>query len=181
MLVLVDVQTELTRTLRIWSLLIHSPYCLNVTYFINQYQMTFQSNITISKLEQLTSVVKVIFGFCFNSLIINVFQLINNNGERTIQLTSFYIMAAQIYQIIYKAGGQILFSNLNNLYKKTFGKALIPADYDFNSLEDLLSSLSFLILIRGGRKKMSLILNRKLNGLFLKKFCEVQMRYFFLF
>lgn len=77
-------------------------------------------------------------------------------------------MAAQIYQIIYKAGGQILFSNLDNLYRRTFGKALIPADYDFSSLEDLLSSLNFLILIRGGRKKMSLVLNRKLHGRLLE-------------
>ena len=59
--VLVDTELQNDLVMRTWAILLQEPYCLNLSIFKNRYKYRYYCNITISKLEKMTHVVKVQF------------------------------------------------------------------------------------------------------------------------
>lgn len=71
-----------------------------------------------------------------------------------------------MYNVIYRSGGQVGYSNLENLYKRTYNKEICYSTVDAKSMDDLISRLNFMVLIRGSRKKTNVVLNQKLAGMY---------------
>ncbi|KAI4457150.1 limkain b lkap [Holotrichia oblita] len=93
---------------------------------------------------------------CFKSYFINT-------SEDTVSLTPLYIIAAQLYDIIYNTGGQLRYSELENAYKRHYGKEISYSNLNIKSMDDLITHLSFMLLIRGSGKKTNVILKLKLT------------------
>lgn len=61
-------ETRNTMAVEIWSLLIDSPYYLEVSTFCNKFQLKFERNITMLQLKEFSSVVEVIVTHFINTL-----------------------------------------------------------------------------------------------------------------
>ncbi|KAK9739278.1 MARF1 LOTUS domain [Popillia japonica] len=145
LLVLVHPHCLGTVSMRVWGLLLQSPHRLSLSTIMFRYRFYFQRDITLCMLEQLTDIVKI------------------NVSEDTVSLTPLYIIAAQLYDIIYKAGGQLRYSELENAYKRHYGKEISYTNLNVKSMDDLITHLSFMLLIRGSGKKTNVILKLKLT------------------
>ncbi|XP_025836484.1 meiosis regulator and mRNA stability factor 1 isoform X1 [Agrilus planipennis] len=132
--------------IRVWSLLLNPPHCLKISAFIQGYRVRFHSTLSMSKLEQLNSIVK----------------LSSDSNETMVTLTPLYVLAAQIYHILQENKGLIPLNNLSGLYAKKYGRPLKCTDYNFHSMEGLLNELNFVAVLRKSRRKCSLVLNKEL-------------------
>ncbi|KRT80036.1 hypothetical protein AMK59_7328, partial [Oryctes borbonicus] len=144
LLVLAHAESNDTISMRIWCLLLQAPHWLTLSTLVSQYRIKYQSNISVTKLEQLPHIINI------------------NTAENRVSLTPFYLLAAQLYNIIYRSGGQVNYSNLENLYKRFYNKEISYISLKVKSMEELISHLSFMLLIRGSKKKTNIVLNQKL-------------------
>ncbi|KAK4874882.1 hypothetical protein RN001_014242 [Aquatica leii] len=135
-----------TLEIRVWSLLLNPPHTCSIRKFIFDYRVRFLGTLSITKLEQLKTVV-----------------VMTNNGTETILfLTPLYILAARLYHLLFVNGGCILLCDVANIYFKKFGIPLSPCDYGMNSFEDLLWQMSFAVTLKGSGKQLSIVLNKDL-------------------
>lgn len=134
-------------TVRFWSILTKPLYSLPMSNFINKYNVQYNATVTKEQIEQMTDVV----------------DLKKTKGiDYYVELKKFFILAWEIYHIIYDNGGTVFFNQLENKYRKKLGRTLNIAEFNYSTLEELIGDLQFLLIIRGTRKRMSLILNEKL-------------------
>lgn len=131
--------------IRTWVLLLKPPYCKDASTFKYEYRSRFNSDFSPSHLQQLNDVVCI------------------SQDATYISLSDTYILAAQLYHLLYTNGGSILFNNLERLYGQCFGNTLKLSDFDIHSVDDLCKKFKFLFFVCG-YKKTVLALNRNLAG-----------------
>ncbi|XP_018577487.1 meiosis regulator and mRNA stability factor 1 [Anoplophora glabripennis] len=133
-----------TLRVRSWALLLNPPHSKNVVTFRYEYQCRYNSNFSIEGLHQIGNVISI------------------SNDTNIISLTVLYILAAQIYHIIYNNGGSVLYNNLEKLYFETFGKPLKLSNYHIYSVDEFYNNFNLLFFIRGSKKKSVVVLHRNL-------------------
>ncbi|KAK5640693.1 hypothetical protein RI129_009240 [Pyrocoelia pectoralis] len=145
LLAITDVDIS-TLEMRVWGLLLQPPHMSTITKFIYDYRVRFLGTLPMTKLEQLKSVI-----------------LMSNNGTETfVFLTPYYILAAQLYHLLFVNGGCINLSDINNIYFRKFGNYLYASDYGLNCLEDLIKQMSFAVTLARNGKQLNVILNKNL-------------------
>lgn len=158
-----------TLRVRSWALLLNPPHCKDLVTFRYEYQCHYNSNFSIEGLHQIGNVISVRFNlsnFYDNRyIIVQFFQI--SNDTNIISLTVLYILAAQIYHIIYNNGGSVLYNNLEKLYFETFGKPLKLSNYNIYSVDEFYNNFNLLFFIRGSKKKSIVVLHRNLAGIVL--------------
>ncbi|KAF5280789.1 hypothetical protein FQA39_LY17970 [Lamprigera yunnana] len=144
-LMVTDVDVR-TLEIRVWSLLLDPPYMCSITKFIYDYRIRFFNTLSITKIEQLKTVI-----------------VMKNNGTETLLfLTPFYILAARLYHLLFVNGGCALLCTIGDIYRRKFGTSLSPLDYGIDSLENLFQQMSFSFTIKKNGKQINIILNQGL-------------------
>lgn len=133
--------------MRVWGLLLQPPHMSTITKFIYDYRVRFLGTLPITKLEQLKSVI----------------VMSNNGAETFVCLTPYYILAAQLYHLMFVNGGCIPLADVNKIYFRKFGSYLYASDYGLNCLEDLFKQMSFALTIVTSGKQLNVVLNEKLS------------------
>ncbi|XP_044272582.1 meiosis regulator and mRNA stability factor 1 [Tribolium madens] len=146
LVVTVDVGFIAVAKIRIWAILVKPPYRKEFSNFKYEYQWKYNSDININDLKQLRNVVTL---------------SVENDGIY-IALTDLYVIAAELYHILYIIGGSILFDNLRRLYYEFFGKNIRLSDFKINTIDQLYEQFDFLFFICGYNKSV-LALNRNLG------------------
>jgi hypothetical protein len=147
LLVAVDNDFISVMKVRTWSLLLKSPHCKDFSTFKYEYQSRYNSDVSLNDLKQLRNVVSLSVG----------------NDANYIALTDLYVLAAQLYHVLYINGGSILFNNIERLYTQAFGKNIRLSEFNINSVDELYEQFDFLFFICGYKKSV-LALNRNLAG-----------------
>jgi meiosis arrest female protein 1 len=145
LLVAVDNDFISVMKVRTWSLLLKSPHCKDFSTFKYEYQSRYNSDVSLNNLKQLRNVVSLSVG----------------NDANYIALTDLYVLAAQLYHVLYINGGSILFNNIERLYTQAFGKNIRLSEFNINSVDELYEQFDFLFFICGYKKSV-LALNRNL-------------------
>lgn len=91
-------------------------------------------------------------------------QLSTSNDTNYISLTPLYVLAAQLYHVIYSNGGSVLYSNLDKVYQEMYGKPLKFSTYQIRSEEDFYNYFNLIFHIRYTRKKSVVFLHKHLSG-----------------
>lgn len=98
---------------------------------------------------------------------INIFiilQLSTSNDTNYISLTPLYVLAAQLYHVIYKNGGNVLYINLEKAYLEMYGKPVKLSSYQLRSVDDFYNYFNLMFYIRENKKKSVVMLNKYLAG-----------------
>ncbi|KAG5876129.1 hypothetical protein JTB14_007536 [Gonioctena quinquepunctata] len=147
LLVAIDVDTiPNTLKVRSWALLLKPSHCMDMNTFRYEYQSRYNSSFTMDSLHQIG----------------NVISISSSNDTSFISLTAFYILAAQLYHIIYNSGGSVPYYNLEKLYYDSYGKTLKLSNYQIFTVDEFYNHFSLLFFIRGSKKKSIVMLNRNL-------------------
>ncbi|XP_072396076.1 meiosis regulator and mRNA stability factor 1 [Diabrotica undecimpunctata] len=147
LLVAIEVDTiPSVLTVRSWALLLKSPHCLDLSTFRYEYQSRYNSSFSMDGLQQIG----------------NVISLSLNNDANYISLTNLYVLAAQLYHVLYKNGGSALYCNIEKLYQDFYGKALKLSSYQIYSIDDFYNHYNLMFFIRSSKKKTVVVLNRNL-------------------
>nr|XP_008196767.1 PREDICTED: meiosis arrest female protein 1 isoform X2 [Tribolium castaneum] len=145
LVVAVDANFLAVAKIRVWAILLKAPYRKEFSNFKYEYQSRYNSDIGINDLKQLRTIVTL---------------SVDNDGIY-IALTDLYVIAAQLYHLLYTNGGSILFTNLPRLYYQAFGKNVRLSEYKINTIDQLYEQFDFLFFICGYKKSV-LALNRNL-------------------
>ncbi|XP_063916773.1 meiosis regulator and mRNA stability factor 1 isoform X1 [Zophobas morio] len=145
LLISIDSDVPSAIKVRAWALLLKPPYCKDIATFRYEYQSRYNSDISINELQQLRNVISV-------SVV---------NDANYIALTDMYVLAAQLYHVLYVNGGSVLFNKLERLFSKAFNKTIKLSDYNINTVDELYEQFDFLFFVCGYKKSV-LALNRNL-------------------
>ncbi|KAJ8976619.1 hypothetical protein NQ317_017449 [Molorchus minor] len=121
LLVAIDMDTiPNTLKLRSWAILLDPPHCKDLATFRYEYQTRYNSNFSIETLQESG----------------NVITISTTNNTDFVSLTVLYILAAQLYHIVYNHNGSILYNNIEKLYYETYGKPLKLSSYHMYSVDE---------------------------------------------
>ncbi|XP_074027472.1 meiosis regulator and mRNA stability factor 1-like protein isoform X2 [Leptinotarsa decemlineata] len=147
LLVAIDVDTTPnTLKVRSWALLLKPPHYMDFNTFCYEYQSRYNSSFTVDSLQQIE----------------NVISISSSNDTSYISLTPLFVLAAQLYHVIYNSGGSVPYFNLDKLYYDFYGNALKLSNYQIYSVDEFYNYFSLLFFIRGSKKKSIVMLNRNL-------------------
>lgn len=93
-----------------------------------------------------------------------MFQISKQNNDICVSLSPLYVLIAELYKVLYDCGGQMLYKKLSFMYRQTFSKELNVANFNMDSVHDLISQFSWLFVLKGNKRKMRIALNKKLAG-----------------
>lgn len=79
-------------------------------------------------------------------------------------MTDLYILAAQLYHVVYNNGGTALFVNLEKLYQDYYGTPLKLSSFQIFSIDEFYFDFDLMFFIKGSKKKGVVVLNRNLAG-----------------
>ncbi|KAJ8946869.1 hypothetical protein NQ318_006779 [Aromia moschata] len=144
LLVAIDMDT-IPNTLRLkcWALLLDPPHCKDLVTFRYEYQLQYNSNFSLESFKEIGNVTSV-------------------NNTDFISLTALYILAAQLYHVLYSKGGSVPYNNLEKLYSETYGKTLKFSNYNIYSVDEFYNHFSLFFSIKGSKKKSVVTLNHNL-------------------
>ncbi|CAG9812530.1 unnamed protein product [Phaedon cochleariae] len=147
LLVAIDVDTiPNTLKIRSWALLLKPPHCMELNTFRFEYQSRYNSSFTMDSLQHIG----------------NVVSISSSNESNYISLTSLYIVAAQLYHVIYSNSGNVPYYNLEKAYYDYYGKPLKLSNYQIFSVDEFYNHFNLLFFIRGSKKKSTVMLHRNL-------------------
>ncbi|XP_044758548.1 meiosis regulator and mRNA stability factor 1 isoform X2 [Coccinella septempunctata] len=118
---------------RAWSILLEPPYCKEYAFFKIEYHTKYNSHWTVENLNELKNVLSISY----------------SNNKNYISLTRQYVLAAQLYQVLYNNGGQIVYNELERGLFACYGNEIKLEDYNIHSPNDLMKCFNFLIFLRG--------------------------------
>lgn len=93
------------------------------------------------------------------------FQITNRTTETVLSLTPVYILVSELYTVLYNCGGQVLYSNLEDIYKKAYNKSLDVSHFGYPSIADFFNAFKKFFILKSYKRKLQLILNKELAGL----------------
>lgn len=67
-----------------------------------------------------------------------------------------------MYRLLMMSDGRLLLTSLEAAYLRLFGVAIQPAIYGYQSVTELLTSISHTVLIKGKLPKRYIVLNKEL-------------------
>lgn len=67
-----------------------------------------------------------------------------------------------MYRLLLLSDGQLLLTSLEATYLRIFGTAIQPAIYGYQSVMELLTSISHTVIIKGKPPKRYIVLNKEL-------------------
>ncbi|XP_056643206.1 meiosis regulator and mRNA stability factor 1 [Diorhabda sublineata] len=133
-------------TIRCWALLLKPPHYMDMDTFRYEYQSRYNSSFSLDGLQQIG----------------NVISVSSNDDSNYISLTNLYILAAQLYHVIYKNGGSVLYFNLEKLYQEHYGKVLKFSSYQIYTVADFYNHFNLMFFIKSRKMKSIVLLNRNL-------------------
>lgn len=92
------------------------------------------------------------------------FQIRNRTSDTLLTLTPTYVFISELYTILYNCGGQVLYSNLEDIYRKTHNKNLDVSHLNCTSVADFLQTFKSFFVLKGNKRKLQLMLNKQLAG-----------------
>lgn len=81
-----------------------------------------------------------------------------------ISLTPLYVLAAQLYHMLYDHGGSMVYNNLEKAYQDKYGKPLKLSNFQIRSVGDFQNYYNLMFCIRDNNKKNVVVLNKYLAG-----------------
>ncbi|KAL3273484.1 hypothetical protein HHI36_014925 [Cryptolaemus montrouzieri] len=132
---------------RAWSLLLEPPYCKEASFFKHEFETKYNTHLTVENFDELKNVLSVSY----------------SNNTNYISLTRMYVLAAQLYQVLFNNGGHIFYSDLEKCLLSCYGNAIKLEDYNIHSVNDLVKCFGFLIFFRGNSSNQLISLNKKLS------------------
>ncbi|KAK9887694.1 hypothetical protein WA026_000015 [Henosepilachna vigintioctopunctata] len=132
---------------RAWSLLLEPPYCKEVSFFLHEYHAKYNSNLTVENLNELKNTISVSY----------------SNNINYISLTRLYVLAAQLYHVLYNNGGHVLYNDLERCLFACYGNQIKLEDYNIHSATDLVQCFNFLIFLRGSAPNRLISFNKQLE------------------
>lgn len=152
LLVAIDVDTiPSVLIVRCWGLLLKQPHCMDLNTFRYEYQSRYNSSFSIDSLQQIGKVISISV----------------TNDINYISLTDLYILAAQLYHVVYNNGGTALFVNLEKLYQDYYGTPLKLSSFQIFSIDEFYFDFDLMFFIKGSKKKGVVVLNRNLAENFI--------------
>lgn len=133
-------------SMRFLAVLLKPVHILPLKNFITRYSVMFNTPINRDVLEK-------------NHEAIDIKR---SSNEDYVALKPFYILASNIYHVLFENGGTISLNQLEYKYKSMFNKPLCALNYNYNSIEELIADMKFLISIRYTKRRVSLILKETL-------------------
>lgn len=141
LLVMVNSDAESDLAIRVWTVMRNPPYSMSISSFMRDYQARYNVCVKVQNLEKLKSVI----------------EISGRTTETCLTLTSWYILASELYNILCDCGGQMAFADLQAVYKRTWNKSL-----DVKSVVDLVQVLKDYFCIHKGKWNLELGLGEKL-------------------
>ncbi|XP_076269320.1 meiosis regulator and mRNA stability factor 1-like protein isoform X12 [Rhynchophorus ferrugineus] len=132
---------------RCWALLLDPPHVKEMVSFKYEYQTCFNSSFSMETLREIS----------------NVISISSMNNVEFVSLTALYVLAAQLYYIICKNGGSIIFSHLEKVYMDHYNKPLKLSNFNINSMNEFYNNFSSIFYIKSNKKKCVVVLNRNLQ------------------
>ncbi|XP_045477730.1 meiosis regulator and mRNA stability factor 1 isoform X2 [Harmonia axyridis] len=133
--------------IRVLAILLEPPYCKEASFFKIEYHNKYNSHLTVENLNELKNVLSISY----------------SNNKNYISLTRQYVLAAQLYQVLYNNGGQIFYNDLERCLFACYGNEIKLEDYNIHSPSDLMRYFNFLIFIRGSGPNTLISFNKILT------------------